>query len=108
MGRLQSSDAKAEFAKRLAALRVMAQYTTMRDFADALGYEEARYGRWERGEVEPGIEALCRIHEITNASLDFLVAGDRAGPMNIRINPNYQPPTTPRPRRSKSNSRSTT
>lgn len=77
----------------------MAQYRTQLDFAGALGVQEPAYGRWERGETEPGIDALARIHMVTNASLDFLIAGKRTGPMNITINPDYTPPATGRTRR---------
>lgn len=101
MARSGGGKSETEFSKRLKAVRVMAQYRTQLDFAEALGYTEPAYGRWERGEVEPGIAALARIHEVTNASLDFLVAGKRTGPMNIIINPNYQTPPTPRRARRK-------
>lgn len=99
MPRTGKKNTETEFSKRLKAVRVMAQYRTQLEFADALGVQEPAYGRWERGETEPGIEALARIHVITNASLDFLIAGKRTGPMDIRINPDYTPPSAGRARR---------
>jgi len=42
------SQPRQAFAVRLHAARIAAGYSTMRDFAAALGIEEARYRRWKR------------------------------------------------------------
>jgi transcriptional regulator with XRE-family HTH domain len=47
----------------------------MRDFAAAIGVEEARYRRWEAAETEPDILHLQKIARITGASLDGLLLG---------------------------------
>lgn len=72
--------ARLDFACRLAAARQAAGYDTMRDFAAALGVEEARYGRWERAETEPDITCLRRIADMTHVSLDILIGGKRLEP----------------------------
>ncbi len=63
------------FAVRLHAARVAAGYATMREFALAIGVEEARYRRWEAAETEPDILHLQKIARITGASLDSLLLG---------------------------------
>jgi len=69
------------FARRLEAARISAGYETMRDFAAALGVQEARYRRWEAAETEPDIFHLMRIAALTKVSLDVLIAGQR--PSNV-------------------------
>jgi transcriptional regulator with XRE-family HTH domain len=52
---------RAEFAKRLRALRAQRGYERARHFAQALGIEENRYTRYERAEVEPNLSLLVEI-----------------------------------------------
>jgi transcriptional regulator with XRE-family HTH domain len=52
---------RAEFAKRLRALRAQRGYERARHFAKALGIEENRYTRYERAEVEPNLTLLVEI-----------------------------------------------
>jgi transcriptional regulator with XRE-family HTH domain len=52
---------RAEFAKRLRALRAQRGYERARHFAKALGIEENRYTRYERAEVEPNLTLLIEI-----------------------------------------------
>jgi transcriptional regulator with XRE-family HTH domain len=52
---------RAEFAKRLRALRAQRGYERARHFAKALGIEENRYTRYERAEVEPNLTLLFEI-----------------------------------------------
>jgi transcriptional regulator with XRE-family HTH domain len=52
---------RAEFAKRLRALRAQRGYGRARHFAKALGIEENRYTRYERAEVEPNLTLLFEI-----------------------------------------------
>lgn len=68
---------RAAFARRLEAARIAAGYATMRDFADALGVQEARYRRWEAAETEPDLWHLVRIAKLSGASLDALIAGEK-------------------------------
>ena len=62
------------FAHRLEEARIKAGFRTMRDFADALGVDEARYRRWEAAETEPNLSGLQAISRLTGASLDALLA----------------------------------
>lgn len=71
------SQPRQAFAVRLQAARIAAGYSTMRDFASAIGVEEARYRRWEAAETEPDIWHLQKIARATGASLDSLLMGDR-------------------------------
>jgi transcriptional regulator with XRE-family HTH domain len=68
---------RAAFARRLEAARVAAGYDTMRDFAEMLGIQEARYRRWEAAETEPDLEHLQKISRATGVSLDTLISGER-------------------------------
>ena len=52
---------RAAFAERLEAARIAAKLPARKDGADALGYPEPRYSRWERGEREPSISDIHRI-----------------------------------------------
>ena len=69
-------DAKPQFAARLAQVRLHAGHKHKKSFAGAIGVEDETYNRWERGETEPGIAVLTRIHQLTGVSLDYLVAGN--------------------------------
>lgn len=71
------SSARASFARRLAAAREAAGYSTMRDFSAALGVAEARYRRWEAAETEPDLAHLAKIARVSGISLDTLVMGER-------------------------------
>ena len=71
------SSFRQAFARRLEAARIAAGYSSMRDFAAALGIQEARYRRWEAAETEPDLAFLQKIAKITGASLDSLISGDR-------------------------------
>lgn len=71
-----STKIRKAFALRLKAVRLSAGFDTAEAIARKLGMRQAEtYRRWERGETEPDIAALCRISELTGASLDFLLAG---------------------------------
>lgn len=72
-----ASPLRQAFARRLEAARVAAGYPSMREFARALGIEEARYRRWEAAETEPDLENLKKIAHATGASLDALISGAR-------------------------------
>ena len=72
--------ARAMFARRLAAAREAAGYSTMRDFSAALGVAEARYRRWEAAETEPDLLHLVKIATLSGISLDVLVMGERRQP----------------------------
>ena len=63
------------FAARLRALRLSVGYGTQESFAQALGLQGEAYRRYERGETEPSLETLVRIAELTDTSLDHLIAG---------------------------------
>ena len=69
-----SADTQA-FAQRLRAARESAGFATASEFAKAIGVEPPAYRKWERGEAEPGIADLARIHRQFRLSLDWLIAG---------------------------------
>jgi transcriptional regulator with XRE-family HTH domain len=74
------SQARAAFAARLKAARLShGNYPNNIDLARAIGVEGETYNRWERGETEPGIANLAKLHAALGISLDWLVAGDRRG-----------------------------
>lgn len=57
-------EVRARFAKRLKNMRAQVGFIRARQLANALGIEENRYTRYERGEVEP---SLTLIHAICDA-----------------------------------------
>lgn len=69
------------FADRLEAVRKHHGRATGRPnllrhaFAMELGLSPPRYRRYERGEVQPPLEALEAIRRLTGISLDWLIAG---------------------------------
>ena len=68
------------FGRRLRASRLVAGYEDAADFARDLGLDNARYRRYERGEVMPPPEVLEDICKLTARSLDFLLLGKNAAP----------------------------
>lgn len=66
-----------EWANRLYALRVV-RFASQAEFAALIGATTGQYGNWERGQREPPFPALCRIKEVLQCSLDFMIAGDRS------------------------------
>lgn len=81
---------RAAFARRLRALRkaygarlAQANYGP-KEFAASLGIDSERYGRWERGEMEPPLGELANIGRVTDVSLDMLIRGEESpGRANI-------------------------
>jgi transcriptional regulator with XRE-family HTH domain len=71
-----ASSFRQAFARRLEAARIAAGYSSMREFAAALGIQEARYRRWEAAETEPDLAFLQKIAKATGASLDSLISGE--------------------------------
>jgi transcriptional regulator with XRE-family HTH domain len=66
-------EARARFAKRLKAIRVPRGFRTARSLAEALGIDENRYTRYERGEVEPNLDLLLQICSLLGATPNDLL-----------------------------------
>jgi len=85
----RDEELRVALAARLRALRrsygAMNGITELgqRRFARMLGLTPERYGRYERGEMEPPLGVLCRIRRVTGVSLDVLIAGERHGPPDL-------------------------
>jgi len=99
---------RAEFAKRLRALRAQRGYERARHFAQALGVEENRYTRYERAEVEPNLSLLVEICQklaitpnelmgFADAAVDGRTAGLLAGPPAPRREARGAPGPSPAP-----------
>jgi transcriptional regulator with XRE-family HTH domain len=99
---------RAEFAKRLRALRAQRGYERARHFAQALGVEENRYTRYERAEVEPNLSLLVEICQklaitpnelmgFAEAAVDGRPAGLLAGPPAPRREARGAPGPSPAP-----------
>lgn len=73
MSRHGPTEARTRFARRLKAIRVPKGFRTARSFAEALGIDENRYTRYERGEVEPSLELLLRMCELLGATPNDLL-----------------------------------
>jgi len=61
MASISAPAVRAEFARRLRALRAQRGFERARHFAKALGIEENRYTRYERAEVEPNLSLIFEI-----------------------------------------------
>jgi transcriptional regulator with XRE-family HTH domain len=74
---------RAEFARRLRALRAQRGFERARHFAKALGIEENRYTRYERAEVEPNLTLLFEICQTLAVTPNELM-GFAEGPVEGR------------------------
>ena len=78
---------RAEFARRLRALRAQRGYERARHFAKALGIEENRYTRYERAEVEPNLTLIieiCQKLAVTpNELMGYAEVGDAGRPAGL-------------------------
>ena len=70
----ESPDVRKEFGRRLRATRSSLGYT-QEQMAYALGINFARYNKYEIGRSEAPYDVLCRIAEVANVDLDYLIAG---------------------------------
>jgi transcriptional regulator with XRE-family HTH domain len=73
MGKALAPVARAQFAKRLRAIRAQRGFARARFFAKTLGIEENRYTRYERGEVEPNLTLLLKMCQILSVTSDQLL-----------------------------------
>ena len=76
MSKRPSSRICEAFAARLKSIRLSRDDETQKSFAAKLGLEEATYGRYERGEVEPNLDTLVKLSKLTKKSLDYLLTGN--------------------------------
>lgn len=60
---------------RVEAARVAAGFDVLRDFCRAIRTDERLYRRYADGASVPGVEALIRIAEACDVSIDWLVLG---------------------------------
>jgi transcriptional regulator with XRE-family HTH domain len=68
-----------KFGKRLRACRIAAGYEKGAEFARAIGSNDYRYRKYERGETMPPFDTLELISQLTKKSLDFLILGKPDG-----------------------------
>ncbi|NIJ41186.1 transcriptional regulator with XRE-family HTH domain [Parvibaculum indicum] len=66
---------KRDIGERIRAARMTAGFNTATDFASALDIEPLTYRRYERGEVIPDAELLVNISNLTDYTLDWMIAG---------------------------------
>lgn len=71
-----SSEARKEFGSRLRAARLSLGYT-QEQMAYATGINLARYSKYEIGRSEPPYEVLCRIADVADADLNYLITGEK-------------------------------
>jgi len=70
-------------AKNLTNLRKKNKLTQL-ELAKLLNYSDKAVSKWENGESVPGIDVLCRISQIYNVSLDYIVGENKnAQPVDI-------------------------
>ena len=66
------SDKKPNRLKRLADLR-KEQNVTQTELGKHCGYSHSAVVKWENGQCEPSLEALVKIADYFNVTLDFLL-----------------------------------
>lgn len=71
---VDSSDVRKEFGRRLRATRSSLGYT-QEQMAYALGINFARYNKYEIGRSEAPYDVLCRIAQVADVDLNYLIAG---------------------------------
>lgn len=70
-------DVKSNIATNVAELRIMSGMTQI-ELAEKLNYSDKAVSKWERGESVPDVSVLCRIAEIFDVSLDYLVESEHS------------------------------
>jgi transcriptional regulator with XRE-family HTH domain len=73
MPKTHAPEVRAQFAKRLKAMRMQNGFQRARYFAKSLGIEENRYTRYERAEVEPSLTLIHKICEVLRVSPNELL-----------------------------------
>ena len=71
-----SSEGRKEFGSRLRAARLSLGYT-QEQMAYATGINLARYSKYEIGRSEPPHRILCRIADVADADLNYLITGEK-------------------------------
>ena len=71
-------------AKRLTELRKKNNLTQLQ-LDEKLSYSDKAFSKWENGESLPGVEVLCKLSELYNVSLDYIVGAQNPA----------KPPETP-------------
>lgn len=71
-----SSEGRRQFGSRLRAARLSLGYT-QEQMAYATGINLARYSKYEIGRSEPPHEILCRIADVADADLNYLITGEK-------------------------------
>lgn len=69
-----SLDVRKEFGRRLRATRFSLGYT-QQQMAYALGINFARYNKYEIGRSEAPYDVLCKIVQVANVDLNYLITG---------------------------------
>jgi transcriptional regulator with XRE-family HTH domain len=71
---LEAFGRRLEAARRYYGRRTGQPRIKMNAFANALGLQARRYGRYEAGELEPPLSVLDSIRRLTGLSLDWLIS----------------------------------
>jgi len=93
-------EARGRFSKRLKAIRVPRGFRTARSLAEALGIDENRYTRYERGEVEPNLDLLLQICSLLGATPNDLLCdyiGSSGDGRQHGFSESYPPSYAPNP-----------
>ena len=72
------------FCLRLENLRERSGYTK-KELSQKLGFSANVYGAYERGERRPSLETCCKLANLFNVSLDYLLCGKEYSQENLEI-----------------------
>lgn len=89
---LEAFGRRLEAARRYYGRRTGQPRIKMNAFANALGLQARRYGRYEAGELEPPLSVLDAIRRLTGLSLDWLISDLPPGEASL---PGLNPAATP-------------
>lgn len=65
--------------KRLQQLRLAKDFDYIRHFAEAIGVNEARYDKWEKGRALVPPEVVLRLKAMYGITADWLYYGEESG-----------------------------
>ncbi len=61
-----------ELGKRIKELREYKK-TTQKDLAKAIGTDQTRIAKWEKGQIEPDCDTIVKVADYFNVSTDYLL-----------------------------------
>lgn len=84
---------RTAFSQILRTCRAEAGYRSARDFADAIGINENRYSRYERGTSEPNLSLICKIATHLNLTPNDLLGFSQSQAASSHVTTGFAAPS---------------